>query len=151
MAVLHAREVAAQQTGAALDVALRQPTLAAVGFDDFADVHARLFFWHVEDPLYCEGGSLVTNSRTGKGEFPRCDANSSMPLFAAARLPEMRIRPARELNRDIGGRVMDGCERRRVRLHSLTRHTQTTNIDPCRMVRFREWPYGSLPDERSFG
>jgi len=44
--VLDARKVAAQQTGAALDVALRQAALAAITLDDFADVHPRLFFWH---------------------------------------------------------------------------------------------------------
>ncbi len=75
VAVLHAREVAAQETRAALNVPLRQSPLAAVGFDDFADVYAWLFLWHVDDPLHCAGGSLVTNSRTGKGEFPRRDAN----------------------------------------------------------------------------
>src|SRR6266436_7333291 len=65
--VLHAREIAAQQAGAALDVALRQSALAAVGFDDFADVYAWLFFWHVDDPL-TRGGSLVTDSRGYEAE-----------------------------------------------------------------------------------
>jgi len=41
-----ARKVASQEPGTALDVPLRQAALAAIGFDDFSDVHPRLFFWH---------------------------------------------------------------------------------------------------------
>jgi len=46
VAVFDARKVATQQSGAALDVALRQSTLAAVGFDDFADVDLWFLFRH---------------------------------------------------------------------------------------------------------
>src|SRR5262249_39364555 len=63
MAVFDAREVAAQQACAALDVALRQSALAAIGLDNFSDVHPWFFFWHGRS---CRGGILVTNSRSGK-------------------------------------------------------------------------------------
>jgi len=59
--------------------------LTAISFDNFADVYPRLFFWHVDDPQYSKGGSLVTNSRTGKGEFPARDANLTIPYFLSGR------------------------------------------------------------------
>ena len=44
--VFDAREVAAEEAGAALDVALGKAALAAVGFDDFADVDLWFLFRH---------------------------------------------------------------------------------------------------------
>ena len=46
VAILDAREIAADQAGAALDVALGKASLAAIGFDDFADVHLWFLFRH---------------------------------------------------------------------------------------------------------
>ena len=46
VAVFYARKVAAEEAGAALDVALRKAALAAVGFDDFADVDLWFLFRH---------------------------------------------------------------------------------------------------------
>jgi hypothetical protein len=46
VAVFHARQIAAEQSGAALDVALGKSPLAAVGFDDFADVYLWFLFRH---------------------------------------------------------------------------------------------------------
>jgi len=46
VAVFDAREVAAEEAGAALDVALGKAALAAVGFDDFADVDLWFLFRH---------------------------------------------------------------------------------------------------------
>ena len=65
MAVFNAREVAPKQSGAALDVALGKSPLAAVGFDDFADVDLWFLFGTVSPN---RTDSLVANSRSGKGE-----------------------------------------------------------------------------------
>ena len=46
VAVLDAREVAAEQAGAAFDIALREAAVAAIRPDHFADVYFRLFFGH---------------------------------------------------------------------------------------------------------
>src|SRR5271157_3615694 len=46
VAVLDAGEIATQQTGAALDVSLRQATLAAVSFYHFTNVDLWFLFWH---------------------------------------------------------------------------------------------------------
>jgi hypothetical protein len=46
MTILHARQVTTQEPGAALDVALRQSPLAAIGFDHFSDVDLRFLFRH---------------------------------------------------------------------------------------------------------
>jgi len=46
VAVFDAREVATKQSGAALDVALGKSPLAAVGFDNFADVYLWFLFRH---------------------------------------------------------------------------------------------------------
>src|SRR5579859_1617857 len=78
--VFNPREVAAQKSGAALDVSLRQPPLAAIGLDDFSDVYAWLFFWHDGSPS--GGSSLVANSRRSKTESAGHGSNLTMPHFA---------------------------------------------------------------------
>ena len=44
--VLDARKVAAQQSRAPLDIALRKSSLSAVTTDDFADIYFWFLFWH---------------------------------------------------------------------------------------------------------
>jgi hypothetical protein len=57
VAVLYTRKVAAQQAGAALDVALRQPPLAPIGFDDLADIDLWFLFrhWFLQQKQYLNG------------------------------------------------------------------------------------------------
>ena len=65
VAVFDARKIAAEQAGAALNVTLRKAALAAIGFDDFADVYLWFLFRHGSSN---GNSSLVANSRSGKGE-----------------------------------------------------------------------------------
>src|SRR6266704_1248426 len=94
VSIFDAREVTAQQSGAALDVALRQATLAPIALDHCSDVYPRLFFWHV---LSTRGGSLLTNSRSGKGDFLPDGSNPITGEETAVRTPmqEARIRKRR--------------------------------------------------------
>ena len=46
VAVFDPRQIATQQAGAALDVALRQSSVRTIRFDDFADVNFGLLFGH---------------------------------------------------------------------------------------------------------
>jgi hypothetical protein len=51
VAVFHAGEIATEQAGAPLDVALGQSALAPVAPDDVADVDLWFLFWHQLGPL----------------------------------------------------------------------------------------------------
>src|SRR4029077_21257377 len=46
VAVLHAGKIAAQQSRAALDIALRKAALSPVTANDFADIYFWFLFWH---------------------------------------------------------------------------------------------------------
>jgi hypothetical protein len=46
VAIFDARKIAAQKARTALDVALGEAAIAAVGADDFANIYFRFFFWH---------------------------------------------------------------------------------------------------------
>src|SRR4029077_7804733 len=76
VSVFAAREVTTQQSCTPIDIALRETPLAAITLDHFSDIHSRLFFWH---GLPTRGGSLLTNSRSGKRDF---QARGSNPITA---------------------------------------------------------------------
>ena len=57
MPILNAGEIATQQAGAPLDVALRQATLSAVAPDHFADIYLGFFLRHPEAQT-SDGGML---------------------------------------------------------------------------------------------
>ncbi len=65
----------------------------------------------------------MANSRTGKAEFPRRDANSTMPLFHCWPFASAR---ARELTAQIPGRAKDRCGQaaHRIILARKFRHAQ---------------------------
>jgi hypothetical protein len=50
MAVLDARKIAAQQSGAAFDITLRKAAIAPVRANYLANVYLRLFFRHSGNP-----------------------------------------------------------------------------------------------------
>jgi hypothetical protein len=75
VAVLHARQIAAQQSGAPFNVALRQAALAAIGFDHFSDIDSWLFFGH--GYLSSSWGILFTNNESGKTELRVRESNQT--------------------------------------------------------------------------